>query len=204
MTFFNFSILACSHLNHFGNIVSNTSLTQEDFFSPQEDFPVVEGDREEPVEITAKTRAQPEDKERTELGGKRVSYLEKELSDLEFDQNSQRGEFYQRYRDKLSTTSEKIFFLKLSTRDQVSYLYSRGLIKESSPKKSTSKDRDLASEQEELSLGMKKNDVISALGEPKKVEIAGHPKYENERWLYDVEGAKRYIYFESGQVHGWE
>ena len=42
------------------------------------------------------------------------------------------------------------------------------------------------------------------MGKPMRVEIAGNPRYENERWLYRMNGASKYIYFESGQVQGWE
>ena len=52
--------------------------------------------------------------------------------------------------------------------------------------------------------GMSKSDVMNNWGEPRRVEIAGNPSFENERWLYSVNGATKYIYFESGRVQGWE
>jgi hypothetical protein len=45
---------------------------------------------------------------------------------------------------------------------------------------------------------------MNTFGRPTRVEVAGNPSYENERWLYSVNGATKYIYFESGRVEGWE
>ncbi len=51
---------------------------------------------------------------------------------------------------------------------------------------------------------MSKNDIVASLGKPARVEIAGNPSYENERWVYQFNGSSKYIYFESGVVQGWE
>ena len=72
--------------------------------------------------------------------------------------------------------------------------------------------RDLASSQEDLHLGMLKNSVQSFLGRPDQIEVAGNPIYGNERWTYvrsvpTMDGyytEKRVIYFERGNVVGWE
>ena len=63
-----------------------------------------------------------------------------------------------------------------------------------------------------LRLGMQKNRVKHRLGAPNQVEVAGNPKYGNERWIYEtsvptLDGyykEKKIIYFESGTVVGWE
>lgn len=51
--------------------------------------------------------------------------------------------------------------------------------------------------------GMGKNDVIRVWGKPGRVEIAGHPSYENERWSFFEGGEVKQVYFESGRVQGW-
>lgn len=51
--------------------------------------------------------------------------------------------------------------------------------------------------------GMGKSDVIRAWGKPARVEIAGHPSYENERWSFYEGGEVKQVYFESGRVQGW-
>ncbi len=63
-----------------------------------------------------------------------------------------------------------------------------------------------------LHLGMGKNNVQRSLGIPTQVEVAGNPKYENERWIYETQvptmdgfySERRVIYFENGTVVGWE
>jgi hypothetical protein len=63
----------------------------------------------------------------------------------------------------------------------------------------------------ELVLGMNMQDVLSVWGEPRNIESAGDPSLGNQRWIYS-EGlshpnslsAARVIYFENGQVAGWE
>lgn len=51
--------------------------------------------------------------------------------------------------------------------------------------------------------GMSKRDVIRAWGYPKRRDIAGYERYENERWLYSTGGRIKLVYFESGVVQGW-
>lgn len=68
------------------------------------------------------------------------------------------------------------------------------------------------SQQSSIRLGMEKNGVRRFLGAPNQVEVAGNPKYENERWIYETQvptlggyyKEKRVIYFENGAVVGWE
>jgi hypothetical protein len=65
---------------------------------------------------------------------------------------------------------------------------------------------------ESLRLGMKKSNVQMQLGRPNLVEVAGNPKYGYERWTYETAiptmsgymTERQVIYFEQGQVVGWE
>ena len=97
--------------------------------------------------------------------------------------------------------SERIYFLQLSHDERQEYLGSRGLLRE--PKYS-SLEEQYGVRSEVVTLGMTKSEVMSSIGRPQQVEVAGNPNYENERWLYSVNGATKYIYFESGRVEGWE
>ena len=65
------------------------------------------------------------------------------------------------------------------------------------------KGRALYDPEIEPDLNMTKEDVISSWGRPDRVDIAGKPSYENERWVYRRDGAVKYIYFEAGKVGGW-
>lgn len=67
-------------------------------------------------------------------------------------------------------------------------------------------------DENDITLGMTKQAVRDAWGEPETVEVAGNPVYGNERWHYSeqvssTEGyqtERRLVYFESGRVAGWE
>lgn len=68
-----------------------------------------------------------------------------------------------------------------------------------------------ALKQQDLVLGMRMRDVRSMWGSPVEVDTAGAPGAGNERWTY-YEGLSsriaasnaRIVYFEAGQVSGWE
>lgn len=61
--------------------------------------------------------------------------------------------------------------------------------------------------------GMNADEVANSWGEPVKIDRSGHDSYGRERWVY-LDGLsapgfrslaeKRVIYFENGQVVGWE
>ncbi len=59
---------------------------------------------------------------------------------------------------------------------------------------------------------MPKQKVSLHLGSPNQIEVAGNPKYGNERWVYErsvptIDGyykETKVIYFEGGSVVGWE
>ena len=55
----------------------------------------------------------------------------------------------------------------------------------------------------ELFLGMDKKEVVEVWGKPARVEIAGNPKNQNERWSFVEDGNVRQVYFEGGRVQGW-
>lgn len=59
--------------------------------------------------------------------------------------------------------------------------------------------------------GMSQQEVVSAWGRPRDVEVAGDGTHGNERWIYYTGNSLRYgiskprvIYFENGRVAGWE
>ncbi len=66
-------------------------------------------------------------------------------------------------------------------------------------------------QERDLVLGMQMSDVRNVWGEPRDVQMAGDPRYGNQRWIY-FEGLSspwstsraRIVYFENGRVVGWE
>ncbi len=187
-----------------------TEMEQDDsrFYEPRDDFPIVTGDtgrfwnseKEQRARTPASMQDIAEDKARYSLRA--------ELRELEDRQGESGRNLYARYEQKFRSISEKIYFLNIPAHERMEYLESRGFVNrsqlEGSEKKSAMSGRKPRTKQGEGLFGMSKDDVLVSWGNPLRVEIAGNPTYENERWVYNLDGATKYIYFESGRVQGWE
>lgn len=201
---FALTFYSCSELASHRSYLSEMEDESGQYFNANEDYPVVAGDTGRywmtDEERQRRTPASEEDlaMDRTQRS------LEKELRILEDRQSEKAFEFYEVYKEKLATTSEKIYFLKLPYQERKSYLESRGFYSETTPQRYSASDPQSALKNRDILIGMSKADVISSWGKPVRVEVAGNPSYENERWAYMVNGATKYIYFESGEVQGWE
>lgn len=172
------------------------------FFTPNQDFPVVAGDNGN-FGITEEERRERTPSSVEEIHSRQNTIsLEEELHSLEGKQPENALNFYNKHRSKLVSTSERIYFLKLPHNERHEYLESRAMI-EKAPLHNES-EKFFATKQSDILFGMSKDDVSSSWGTPLRVEVAGNPSYENERWLYKLNGASKYVYFESGKVEGWE
>lgn len=172
-----FFLYSCSQLRmDFQRNLAALSNEKSDFSQDgKEDFPVVAGDEA-------------------------ASSLDNELVELESQQSDRAYNFYQAHKHKLGTTSQKIYFLKLPYHERREYLESRGFIAETESNSEVRYGLPIS----DLNGGMRKQDVLESWGRPLRVEVAGNPRNENERWLYEVNGAMKYVYFESGYVAGLE
>lgn len=174
------------------------------FFEPRNDFPVVAGDTGRDWSTDKEMRARTPASEHDLANDHHSRALMRELRSLEQSQSEESLEFYDKHKHQLVTTSEKIYFLKLPPYDRREYLMTRGFIEEPKTQAFSLQQRSIAMKKQDILMGMTKNDVIESWGKPVRVEIAGNPRNENERWLYNMNGASKYIYFEAGQVGGWE
>lgn len=174
----------------------------EGYFVPGEDFPVVVGDE------GVAGRDKKTIMERTPLSQKQQrnkmleDTLTEELLSLENDLPEQEYQHYLNHASKLPTISEKIFFLRLKgLRERNEYLSSKGYI---SKKDNMENLRDeLAIDNQEIIVGMSKDSVIQSWGRPMRIDVAGNPNNENERWLFYNYGKQKYVFFEKGKVKGW-
>ncbi len=173
------------------------------FFNPRQDFPVVNGDTGRDYETASNRRARTPSSEQDIIEDQNKRFLRQELKHLEARQNEESAALYEKYKRHLSTTSERIYFLKLSSYERKEYLSTRGFMNTERALVEHPADR-FGVRQSDLAAGMNKSDVVNGWGRPNRVEVAGNPSFENERWLYNVNGATKYIYFESGRVEGWE
>ncbi len=128
--------------------------------------------------------------------------LNQELQELEEQLTDHEYNHYQKHKNKLPRLSDKIYFLKLKgLRAKDEYLYRKGHVEDflqNSPQEMQAiRDREIV-------LGMTKQNVIESWGQPVKVDFAGDPRHENERWAFFYYGKIRYVYFENGRVRGWE
>lgn len=178
------------------------ALEQDDtsFFNPEKDFPVVAGDRGWSEDKPSRGPASEED-----LMNDRTSRaLRSELRSLESSETEESAALYSEYKDKMRSTSERIYFLKLPPHERKEYLMTRGFIKQPEKQMFAPHERVFAIRKNDILMGMTKMDVMESLGKPLRVEVAGNPRNENERWLYRLQGQQKYIYFESAKVAGWE
>jgi hypothetical protein len=171
------------------------------FFQPREDFPVVPGDTGRSWRTQKDWQRRTPASETSRLREREEESLENELAKLESAQSEGAANHYQQYRAKLGSTSERIYFLQLKSKtDREEYLSSRGMLTDTAVMPF---EHQWATAQGELLLGMSKTDVEESWGRPDRVDFAGNPTYENERWMYRRDGAAKYIFFESGRVGGW-
>lgn len=195
---------SCADLQVGRSYLSEMNQDDSSFFTAGEDFPVLAGDTGKSwrsnKEIASRTPASEEElfERRSERS------LRDELSGLENSQNEHALNFYQLHKHKFGNISEKIYFLKLPNSERKDYLENRGFIDPVQESPKTAFDKMRTKRNSDVILGMSKDDVRGNLGKPQRVEIAGNPSYENERWAYTYNGATKYIYFESGRVEGWE
>jgi hypothetical protein len=68
-----------------------------------------------------------------------------------------------------------------------------------------------AIQKRDIVAGMSAQEVVSAWGRPRDIEVAGDGSRGNERWIYYPGNSLRYgmaqssvIYFENGRVAGWQ
>lgn len=206
INFFTFATMliflsSCSLFMNNRTFIDEMDKDNNELFVPGQDFPIVPGDNGQAH------RDMGEIMERTPKDGaveRRYFYqkgLEKELADLLDTLPEEEYRHYLLYQDALPKVSEKIFFLRLKTvSDRDEYLWSRG-VKVGDGEKD--RQEQLAISGREIFVGMSKQAVTQSWGRPHRVDIAGNPTQENERWTFYSGSKPKYVYFEKGKVRGW-
>lgn len=199
-----FFLSSCSYFPTGRSYLSEMEHDDSSFYSPEEDFPIVAGDNGE-FGLSEKERRSRTPASEYDVGqSKDQMALRQELKNLENSQGEYAQENYQKYKANFTSTSEKIYYLRLPHNERNDYLESRGFLESPRDNVITKQEKMMAARSARITLGMSKSDVIGSFGKPLRVDVAGNPSYENERWAYSVYGGTKYIYFESGEVHGWE
>jgi hypothetical protein len=185
----------------------------EPMFSAHKDFMVMSGDsgRDHRTGREIKTRTPASVEQRYE--DMHSNSLRRELKHYEARLTEEEYYEFNRMKDKIGSVSEQIYYLRLNSRERQEYLQIRK-IKESTARNSRGYDghgpkrvafheipRFVA--KNDVSLGMQMDEVVGNWGTPERRDIAGDPKYKNERWAFRKNGKTKYIFFESGRVQGW-
>lgn len=203
-------LTSCAGMFENRSFISEMDHQTDDIFVAGEDFDYVSGDSGTPYrsreEIRSRTPASGIEKSRRD----EYSSLMKELSFKERKLSMKERALYKEVQPYLESDSEKIYFLDLSPSERREYLDSRRIDYQGSQASSVGFGgrRSLASLQPvysgALHLGMTKGDVVQTWGRPARVEVAGNPTNENERWAFYENGRVKFVYFEGGTVQGWQ
>lgn len=204
-----FFFTSCAGLLDNRSFISEMDHQTDDIFVPGQDFDYVPGDSGTPFrtreDIASRTPASGIEKTQRE----EYSSLIRELSHRERKLNMKEKALYQEVQPYLESDSEKIYFLSLSPMERREYLDARRIeYSGGGTVNSNFGRRSLASLQPvysgALHLGMSKGDVVQTWGRPARVEVAGNPQNENERWAFYENGRVKFVYFEGGSVQGWQ
>ena len=112
--------------------------------------------------------------------------------------------WFKRNQHLFENDSQRLYFLSLDGKEREEYLASiTSKIVKTSRRSPASFLRYSPRGTRAVAVGMAKSEVSKIWGNPHRVDVAGDPNYENERWTFYEGRQKRYVYFESGRVEGW-
>ena len=178
-------------------------MERESLYSPGRDFPVVAGDTGDVRIGKEELMSRTPSSERSRRLNKEAASIQNELIQKEDVMEEEEKARYAIDKKFLQTDSDKLYYLSLSPYDRTSYIETKksDLQEELEQGRNMVQNRSVHSG--ELFLGMDKNEVVEMWGKPSRVEIAGNPANQNERWSFREDGSVRQVYFESGKVQGW-
>ncbi|MEI8346844.1 MAG: hypothetical protein WCG27_05225 [Pseudomonadota bacterium] len=207
-----FTFTGCSDLFLSRTFIDEMEKDSDGFFVAGKDFNVVPGDngnayhsRQEIMERTPASRKEKESMDQEKMLARELAQKESALGVEEYEK-------YMQVKPSLETTSEQIYYLNLSSREKDSYLVSKG-VKDYRPNPQSltygnSKSQFFLisgqeKEDQDLRVGMDKNELTRNWGRPNKVDVAGNPRNQNERWTFSSGGKAKQVYIENGVVQGW-
>lgn len=185
------------------SFIEEMNRESDPYFQAGKDFPVVSGDSGEAYRSREEVQKRTPASEHSRKKLKEQVSLKQELDQKEADIPEELLGQYSKDKKYLPTDSDKLYYLSLSTSERGGYIN----VKKQDMQDDQGKGQDFIQKRSihnsELYLGMEKPQVIQIWGKPNRVEIAGNPKNQNERWSFIEDGNVKQIYFESGKVQGW-
>jgi hypothetical protein len=185
------------------SFIEEMNRESDPFLVAGRDFPVVGGDSGESHRSREEIQKRTPSSERNRKKRKERESIEQELAQKEADIPEDGLEQYSKDKKYLPGDSDKLYYLSLNISERANYIS----IKKQDMQEDQGKGQDFVQKHsihsKELYLGMDKTQVVQAWGKPSRVEIAGNPRNQNERWSFAEDGNVKQIYFESGKVQGW-
>lgn len=202
----------CAGLLENRTFIDQMDHESDGFFVAGRDFPTTPGDSGYAY------RSHNEIMDRTPLSGRSLQESREEMSlygelrKKERAMNVYDKQLYSQVEHYIDDPSEKIYFIGLTTSEKMDYLASKDISFERPRRNNNVSDnyRSIASvrprglHDRAIQLGMSKDQVMQIWGRPQRVEVAGNPRNENERWLFYDNNGMHYVYFERGSVQGWD
>lgn len=185
------------------SFIEEMNRESDPYLQAGKDFPVVSGDTGEAYRSREEIKKRTPASERARTQSREVASIKQELTQKEADIPEELLEQYSKDKKYLPTDSDKLYYLSLSLAERSNYIR----IKRQDMADDLGKNQDFVQKRSvhagEVYLGMAKSQVVEVWGKPSRVEIAGNPKHQNERWSFVEDGNVKQIYFESGKVQGW-
>lgn len=178
--------------------------TEDDgYYNPGRDFPVVSGDTGEMRRSSEEIKRRTPASERSSRLNKEAMSISEELVKKEDSLSEEELSRYTLDKKFLQTDSDKLYYISLSSNERSDYIATKksDLRDDLDLKRNMLQKRSIHGA--ELFLGMDKSEVVEVWGKPARVEIAGNPANQNERWSFREDGSLRQVYFEGGKVQGW-
>ncbi len=201
-------LTGCASLFEHRSFIGEMDYSSDPFFVPGEDFNLVSGDSGQVYRSREDIRKRTPLSARTRKEFRQEESLRRELARKEVELSFRERRNYKEASAYLKSDSERIYYINLSPRERRQYLSARGV--QLGRWGSRSSSRGLASVdpygygQRNLFLGMSKNEVRRSWGRPARIDVAGNPANQNERWIFYDNGGSRHVFFERGVVQGWQ
>ena len=194
---------SCSGLMPDRSFIAEMNRESDPYFVAGKDFPLVSGDSGDVYRSKEEIKKRTPASERNRQKFKEDESLKLELEQKEADIPEESLGQYTKDKKYLPTESDKLYYLSLAPGERATYINSKKLDMQDDLGKRQDFIQKHSIHSKELYLGMDKVEVIQAWGKPTRVDIAGNPKNQNERWQFMEDGSIKQIYFESGKVQGW-
>lgn len=200
------TVTGCAALLEQRSYIDEMERESDGFFVAGRDFPVTNGDTGEAYRSRAEIKRRTPASSRSKEIEKEKSSLEQELQEKVAQLDDESLQNYYRDTKYLESDSERLYYLSMSGSERTEYINTKitDLADEETLKGDSReflKRRSVHSRP--IAQGMTKDDVKELWGKPTRIEVAGHPKFENERWSFFEGSTVKFIYFESGKVQGW-